>query len=107
MVLSLSRVGGAGGVPGFISIDLLAVPQTVLQVAVYIPFSVTVIVVAVMPVFHITVPVQLLTVSTTLSPLQIVVLLAVISGVTGESFGVTFTSFEALLVPQLVIHWAV
>lgn len=71
------------------------------------PAALTVMLVAVTPVFQLNVPLQPLAVKIAVSPEHNVGLLLATIGATGASLGVTVAIFEASLVPQFVIHLAV
>jgi hypothetical protein len=101
LVLSALIVGTAGGTPVVIvtGFELLDIPQTVVQVAVYVPAP-TSFVRPVPPFDHVTMPSQPLAVKVAFSFPQIVVLLATIVGGFGTAPVVIVTLFDAGLTPH-------
>ena len=85
LVLLALIVGTAGLVPTLITIALLLplAPQKFSHTAMYVPALVTVILVFVAPVLHLTVPLVHVVVNTALPAPQIVVLFVAITGATG------------------------
>jgi hypothetical protein len=106
VVLSLLNTGASGLSPAFITIASDAVPQIVVQVAVYVPDVPTMMLVPLAPVFQVNVPLQPLAVKVAVSPAHRVGLLLVTIGAVGVVPVVIVTTFEVPLVPQLLIHTA-
>ena len=78
-------------------------PERLFTVTAYEPLSVTVILLDVAPLFH-RLPVAALEVNTTLSPIQKVVgPLAVITGIGGNAFTVTFVAALVALHPKALV----
>jgi hypothetical protein len=90
-----------------ITFEAPLVPQVVVQVAVYVPDAVTVILVPTALLLQVTVPVQLVAVKVALAPLHKLVLLADMLGAFGVLPVVIITAFDAPLVPQLLLQVAV
>jgi hypothetical protein len=109
MSLSAVIVGGAGVVPVVIVItfDTPLVPQLLLQVAVYVPATLTVMLDPLAFVLHLTVPVQPSAVNVAVSLLHKLDLLLVSIGAPGVLPVVIITAFDAPLVPQLLLQVAV
>jgi hypothetical protein len=105
-VLSVLITGGFGGVFLLITtlLLLLLVPQIFVQVAVYVPVALTVIVEVVAPVLHESVPVQPVAVNAAVSLLQIDSMSAVTVGAAGLSPFLMSITFEFGLTPQIVSH---
>ena len=101
------------GTPGVVRVvivttfDAPLVPQLLLQVAVYVPAVLTVILVPVAFVLQVTVPAQPVAVNVAVSLLHRLVLLVAIVGAFGVVPVVMVTTFDAPLVPQLLLQVAV
>ena len=109
LVLLVAIVGAFGVVPVVIvtTFDTPLVPQLLLHVAEYVPAVVTVILVPVALVLQVTVPVQPVAVKVAVSLLHRLDLLLAITGAFGVVPVVIVTTFDAPLVPQLLLHVAV
>ncbi len=109
VVLSLVIVGVVGLTPVRITIefDALLVPQTVVQLAVYVPDALTSILLPVTPVLHVKLPLQPVAVNVAFSPSQHTVLFDVITGAVGVVPVVMVTTLLAELSPHTLLHVAV
>ena len=109
LVLFVAIVGAFGVVPVVIVItfDTPLVPQLLLHVAVYVPAALTVILVPVAFVLHLTVPVQPSAVNVAVSLLHRLTLFVAIVGAFGVVPVVIVITFDTPLVPQLLLHVAV
>jgi hypothetical protein len=100
------------GVPGVLPVlittelDTTLSPQVLLQVAVYVPEAFTVMLVPVAVVLQVTVPVQLVAVKVAVSLLHRLNLLLAMVGAFGLLPVVIVAMFDALLLPQLLLHVA-
>ena len=109
LVLLLAIVGALGEPPVVIitAFDAPLVPQAVVQVAVYVPPALTVILVPVEPLLHFTVPPQPVAVKVADSlPHKLDLLLAIV-GALGEPPVVITITLEVGLVPQVLMQTAV
>ena len=102
-------IGADGLVPVLITIALLATlsPQVLLQVARYVPPTLTVMIPPVAPVLHLMFPEQPLAVKVAVSLLHKLVLLVLINGADGFVPVLITIALLAPLSPQLLIHVAV
>ena len=111
LVLSALITGAAGLLPVVmvITLDVSLTPQMFSQTALYVPDTLTVMLLAVEPVFHLTVPpfVQPVAVKVALSFAQIVVLSVLIVGLPDFVPVRMMMLFDELLSPQLLLHVAV
>ena len=107
--LSVVKFGAEGFPPEVIVtvFDLGLVPQEFLQIAVYVPTTVTANVLPVAPLLHVIVPEQLDEVNVAVSVPHKLVLSAFTTGASGEPPLVITTVFEFPLAPQLLTHFAV
>jgi hypothetical protein len=109
VVLSLTILGVVGLTPVLITIvfEALLVPQTVVQLAVYVPDVLTSIVLPDVPVLHTKIPLHPFAVKVAFSPSQHNVLLAEINGAVGVVPVVIVTTLLAELSPHTLLHVAV
>ena len=109
VVLSLTILGVVGLTPVLITIEFeaLLVPQTVVQLAVYVPEVLTSMLLPVAPVLHVKLPLQPVAVKVAFSPSQHTVLLEVITGELGVVPVVMVTTLLAELSPHTLLHVAV
>src|SRR6218665_2987658 len=106
LLAEITGTVGAGKVVIVTEFEAALVPQTLLQVAVYVPAT-TSMDVPVEPLLHVTFPLQLTAVSVAFSAPQSSVLLAEITGTVGAGKVVIVIAFEAMLVPQTLVQVAV
>ena len=108
LVLSVAITGGTGGFTFVIVIDFEAslTPQVFVQMAVYVPVSLTISVLPVAPVLHVIVPLQIELVSVAKFASQQIVRLVVMIGAEGFPPDVIVTVADAGLVPQVFLQVA-
>jgi hypothetical protein len=108
LVLFVAIVGFAGVVPVVMvtTFDAPLVPHAVVQVALYVPATLTVMLVPVAELLHVTVPPQPVAVNVAVSLLHRLVLLAAITGAVGVAPVVIVITFDTPLVPQDVVQVA-
>jgi len=108
VVLSLTILGVVGLTPVLMTIELeaLLVPQTVVQLAVYVPELLTSMTLPVAPVLHVKLPLQPLAVNVAFSPSQHTVLFDEITGAVGVVPVVMVTILLAELSPHTLLHVA-
>ena len=109
LFLFVLMTGVVGTVPVLITTALLAPlsPQAFIQLAVYVPELLTVIVLVVVPVLHLILPEQPLAVIVALSPLHKLFLFVLITVVVGAVPVLITTALLAPLSPQAFIQLAV
>ena len=107
--LSVVKLGAEGFPPEVIVtvFDFGLVPQEFLQIAEYVPTTVTVNVLPVAPLLHVIVPEQLDEVNVAVSVPHKLVLSVFTTGASGEPPPLITTTFELPLAPQLFTHFAV
>ena len=106
LVLLVLITGAAGLLPVLITIALLAPlsPQLLIQVALYVPAVLTLMLAVVAPVLHFKVPEQPVALKVALSALHKLVLLVLITGAAGLLPILITISFDFGLTPQIVSH---
>ncbi|CAH0998061.1 hypothetical protein EMA8858_04196 [Emticicia aquatica] len=109
LFLLLLMTGATGVLPVVITTELLLPlsPQLFVQVAVYVPAVLTVMLVPVEVLLHLTVPAHPVALNVAVSPLHKLFLLLLITGATGVLPVVITIGFELPLSPQIVSHTAV
>ena len=109
VVLSLVIVGVVGLTPVLMMIEFeaLLVPQTVVQLAVYVPEALTSMLLPLTPVLHTKLPVQPVAVNVAFSPSQQIVLFDEITGAVGVVPVMMVTTLLAELSPHTLLHVAV